>query len=878
MYRRGISIMARPPPSSRNPLTSSSNFHCAPRRPLTLPERAVTEVSPGILLHLYEILARVHSLLVLDEKPGDGALFLSLDLVERFHDLDQAYGISGRDLVALLDVGVALRIGTTVEGARHLRSDGLVGQLTSSFRSRDLLLSPTKRPDLDVVLLKLPDDGLGQTDGAGGVPVYAHGVRGHFYVLAALRSDLALGHGPDNPIADLLGVEVLGHCAGEFDLAVVVVLAIGVELRRHRLIHPLRQLVGHGGLHAEEQKPRVDPLYRLDDRARELLVAGSDHVEGAVGFYVLDLHVVVAGELAQGAKLVDQLVLDVVRRHLHLPPPEAHQVPIPRVYAHGDSALLGERDGLAHSVGVAGVEAASDVGGGDVLHHLLIKSHLPRAETLTHVAVEINLHGTHLPLGTRLAQGLLDLHHLLPTLLAGLEGLVEVHRPEAGLVVGLGLGQSVAVRAYDGPDGCVAAASNSVVHQHDGFDPARHLDGADRVPEVHHVRRVGPCPGGLLPFDELQLAALVTVADAVRVRGDGPRGVQELLHALLGQSVAGEADDHTQLRLFGVGGDVILVHGLANPVGAISPLPDLQLVAFLQSAPLEAAEPDQGVRRAAVHEDGDVYTPRHRQVRPGTAPQVIEGENVAGLHRDNLPARRLFAVYLRRHLGTGDSDEGILCEFQLRAEVRHLQSRRAVLVAYQVVTDLVRKHIHSPRRRHPDGVLPEAARVLNGGEESRLPDPKSHRAPPGSPRYRRAGPRASGPDGRPTPSFCTRRSPPRPRPRAGRTPRGLCDGSSRGRRAWGRRWIPGSPSDAAARPEPEPATCRRADSHPRPPLSRSPRSRRRSRRSARGCRCAASRTWGPRSAPPEGRAGSTRATPARTRSWSPATASPGAPR
>src|SRR3712207_8480209 len=58
----------------------------------------------------------------------------------------------------------------------------------------------------------------------------------------------------------------------------------------------------------------------------------------------------------------------------------------------------------------------------------------------------------------------------------------------------------------------------SVVHQHDGFDPAGHLDGADRVAEVHHVRRVGPRPGGLLPLDELQLAALVTVADRKSTR------------------------------------------------------------------------------------------------------------------------------------------------------------------------------------------------------------------------------------------------------------------------------------------------------------------------------------------------------------------------
>src|SRR5918999_1038517 len=49
-----------------------------------------------------------------------------------------------------------------------------------------------------------------------------------------------------------------------------------------------------------------------------------------------------------------------------------------------------------------------------------------------------------------LAQRLPDLRHLLSTALAGLEGLVEIHRAEAGFIVGLGLSQFVAVRAYDG--------------------------------------------------------------------------------------------------------------------------------------------------------------------------------------------------------------------------------------------------------------------------------------------------------------------------------------------------------------------------------------------------------------------------------------------
>src|SRR5215204_4941993 len=179
-----------------------------------------------------------------------------------------------------------------------------------------------------------------------------------------------------------------------------------------------------------------------------------------------------------------------------------------------------------------------------------------------------------------LAQCLPDLRHLLPTFLAG-------------LVVGLGLGQLVAVRAYDGADGRVAAAGYGVVHQHDGLDPAGDLDGAYRIAEVHHVRRVGSCPRRLLPLNELQLAAPVAVADAVRVRGHRPLDGQELLHALLGQAVAGEPDDHAQLCLLRVSGDMISVHPLANlPVGVLRSLPELQLVALLQRAALVAAQAD----------------------------------------------------------------------------------------------------------------------------------------------------------------------------------------------------------------------------------------------------------------------------------------------
>src|SRR5918994_6468640 len=187
----------------------------------------------------------------------------------------------------------------------------------------DFLSGAPKRPDLDAVLLEFSYDRLGQPDGAGGIAVDAHGIGGDVYVPAALGLHLSFGDDPDDPVADLAGVELLGDAAGEDDLAVVVVLAVGVELSHHRLVHFASKLVGHGGPHAEEQEAGVDPLDRLDDRARELLVAGGDHVEGAVGLYVLDLHVIVAGELAQSTELINDLVVDLVRWDVYLPAAEA---------------------------------------------------------------------------------------------------------------------------------------------------------------------------------------------------------------------------------------------------------------------------------------------------------------------------------------------------------------------------------------------------------------------------------------------------------------------------------------------------------------------------------------------------------------------------
>src|SRR4028119_2449356 len=112
---------------------------------------------------------------------------------------------------------------------------------------------------------------------------------------AAVRGVPCPLYGPARALGHLLGVELACELAGKDDLALVVVRSVGEELGGHGLPHLPGEPVGDGGLHAEEYEAGIDLLYGFDDRARERLVAGRDHVEGAVGLDVLDVRPVEAG-------------------------------------------------------------------------------------------------------------------------------------------------------------------------------------------------------------------------------------------------------------------------------------------------------------------------------------------------------------------------------------------------------------------------------------------------------------------------------------------------------------------------------------------------------------------------------------------------------
>src|SRR4249920_1366510 len=58
--------------------------------------------------------------------------------------------------------------------------------------------------------------------------------------------------------------------------------------------------------------------------------------------------------------------------------------------ADRDAAPERRSNSAMHDCGVAGVEAAGDVGRADMFEHLLVGTHRPGAEALPHVAIEVN--------------------------------------------------------------------------------------------------------------------------------------------------------------------------------------------------------------------------------------------------------------------------------------------------------------------------------------------------------------------------------------------------------------------------------------------------------------------------------------------------------
>ncbi|MNG05914.1 hypothetical protein D3C84_891300 [compost metagenome] len=107
-----------------------------------------------------------------------------------------------------------------------------------------------------------------------------------------------------------------------------------------------------------------------------------------MGFYIGNPRSLRTADAIQRTDLVVQQVTDFLGAAGHGAAAEAGQVLVGGVGADAHLAGHGQGHGLAHDAGVAGVEAAGDVGAINIGHDLGVQTHGPVAETLADVAVQ----------------------------------------------------------------------------------------------------------------------------------------------------------------------------------------------------------------------------------------------------------------------------------------------------------------------------------------------------------------------------------------------------------------------------------------------------------------------------------------------------------
>ena len=145
-----------------------------------------------------------------------------------------------------------------------------------------------------------------------------------------------------------------------------------------------------GQRNREQRERRIDAADRAGDGVRDVGVALGDIGERAMRLHMGDSMSAQNRQRLRRAELIGDRALDLPCAHRQTAPPETCEVRKGDVGADGDSLFLGARKCRRHDVGVAGVEAASDIGARHDLEHGGVVAHAPMAETFPEVGVKID--------------------------------------------------------------------------------------------------------------------------------------------------------------------------------------------------------------------------------------------------------------------------------------------------------------------------------------------------------------------------------------------------------------------------------------------------------------------------------------------------------
>jgi len=174
------------------------------------------------------------------------------------------------------------------------------------------------------------------------------------------------------------------------EAAVVPVPPVDEALRDHPQARLPRQLGEHAVDHGKDGEAGVVEDDGVDDRLRLGAVGQSAVVEGAVRLEIAHTGPGHPAQPVEGGQLVQDVGLQVPRRHVHRSPPEPRQVRVGNLRPHRDAPLGRQRDDVAQRGGVAGVEAARAVGAADVRQERGIVAQGPPAVRLTEIGIEVD--------------------------------------------------------------------------------------------------------------------------------------------------------------------------------------------------------------------------------------------------------------------------------------------------------------------------------------------------------------------------------------------------------------------------------------------------------------------------------------------------------
>ena len=176
-----------------------------------------------------------------------------------------------------------------------------------------------------------------------------------------------------------------------------------------RRIGPVGKRLGHHGQplgacpahqrrsrQCHEHQRRIGCPNRRDHVPCLPLVVCNGVVERAVRLDVAHRRACGTGEPLQRPDLVDHVGHQIGTGHVHVAPPEPRQIAVADMRPHRHPACRRRTQRGQNARRIAGMEATGHIGTGDDVEHRGIISHLPGAQALAQVAVQID-HG-HLAL------------------------------------------------------------------------------------------------------------------------------------------------------------------------------------------------------------------------------------------------------------------------------------------------------------------------------------------------------------------------------------------------------------------------------------------------------------------------------------------------